>query len=53
MYQVIPNASLEEIAQMLMNIDCLSVVRLPSNNKDQVPPVVVAEDALVFCEWTV
>jgi hypothetical protein len=52
LHQEMPHRSLESIAQTLTNIECLAVVRNIGAEVDQVPPVLVAEDAMVFCQWT-
>lgn len=52
LHQEIPHRSLEFIAQTLTNIECLAVVRNKGAEIDQVPPVLVADDAMIFCQWT-
>lgn len=50
-YLVLPQKSLKEVAQSLGKIDCVAVVRKKDSRVDQVPPVLVVEEALVFCAW--
>ncbi len=50
-YEILKQQNIRDVAATLNEIQFVAVVRPVNSNHDQVPPVFVATEALVFCAW--